>query len=410
MERFAKVRIALLTVAISALLASAALALPPTNAEVVFVRKVCSTFYAPTYCVQTMADINTWLPTRSPAHKPVLVDVGPGDWDFFSCSSQDNVTVRGAGRDTTRIVRNNVGGGAMNITNCANLTVENLTAHGSFVGVQWSQGGSSTWSNTDIFAGGTEFAAGTAFSIGWYDANPTGAPLHYFFGSRARALGTAVFNYGFFARGDAEHWFFGGEILATSETDQDTSQTAVLVGGTGDFRVFGTAIRSTVGAAVTSTIIAPLPPWTGGMHGVWVQDNGVFHAHGAIVSVSAGDSSDVNEVTGLQVLGTTAHAHTPDTAFFVSTGPDGSANRLLGNADDLQSPFLWQQGTEPPHAQHDNPGSAFLQSVRGADLFVETDCTSTDCSSVGTVPRLLISRPECDANGPWWDVQANACR
>jgi hypothetical protein len=148
------------------------------------------------------------------------------------------------------------------------------------------------------------------------------------------------------------------------------------------------------------------------MHGVLVQENGVFHAHGAIVSVSAETSEVAVGVTGLQVLGSSAFAHTPETAFVVNAGPGGASARLAGTATGaIQSPFLWQQGTEPPRSEPGVGSSPFVTSIRGADLFVETDCTTSGCSNVGTIPRLLIHRPECSgAGGPWWDVRANACR
>lgn len=381
----------------------------PTGAEIVLVRSDCASSSLPGFCFSSMAEVNAWIPTRTPPGHPVLIDVGPGDWDPFSCSNQNDITIRGAGREVTRIVRPSGGTGAMAFQNCHRIAVESLTAHGSFAGVTWSAGGSSTWSDTDMLGGGAELQAEGGFSIGWYDTGGCGGgAVHYFFGSRARALGAAAFNWGFVSR--CEHWFFGGEIEATSETDENTSQTAILVVDSGDIRVFGTAIRSNLGAAVTSNIFEPLPGVTGGMHGVYVQENGVFHAHGSIVNASADTSALPISVTGLNVNGASTLAHTPGTAFVVKAGPGGAASRLAGDGS-AQSPFLWQQGSAPPRSEPGNPGSPFVSSLQGADAFVETDCKPGGSCTGGGDPHLLLYSASCTgAAGPWFDVVTGSCR
>src|SRR5688572_15095798 len=40
----------------------------------------------------------TWMPS---AASPLLVDIGPGEFDEFACVNAGNVTLRGAGREQT---------------------------------------------------------------------------------------------------------------------------------------------------------------------------------------------------------------------------------------------------------------------------------------------------------------------
>ena len=410
-----KIQVVMLTIAaVFTVFKSAALAFPsppPTNSEVVYARKDCTNFHSPTYCVQSMADVNSWLATK-PQNNPVLIDVGPGTWeDFFVCSSQNNVTLRGSGRDTTRLV---VTGGfqqtAMLITSCVDLAVESLTAIGSGTGVSWGGTGSSTWTDTDLVGGGAGSPT-QQFAIGWYDQScGFEFPVHYFFGSRIMSLGNAFENYGFFPR-CAEHWFFGGEVTATNEVNRATNQTAVFVDGGAEVHFIGTTIRYQVGASTTNLISGPLGS-AGGIHGVYVQGAGsAFHSHGAIVNANGFDSELAQSATGIRLVGSNGFVHTHETAFVVNAGTGGTSARVTGDANDIQSPFLWHHATAPPRSVPGDPSSAFVSSIRGADLFVETDCTTSNCNSTGTIPRLMIHRPEWTAaNGPWWDVRANACR
>src|SRR5262245_21608697 len=179
-----------MTFLICGLAASAAFALPPNNAEMIFVRKSCSGFFASSVCVQSMADANAWLTTRTAAS--VSIDIGPGDWDGFECNGEDNVAVRGAGREVTRLIKHSSSFGAgdgvgMEIADCNRLDVESLTAHGDFAGVRWTGTGSSTWSDTDLIGGGAG-GAGEYFSMGWYDSGCVSTrPEHSFFGTRVKA-------------------------------------------------------------------------------------------------------------------------------------------------------------------------------------------------------------------------------
>jgi len=257
----------------------------------------------------------------------------------------------------------------------------------------------------DILAGGTGYSP-TNFSIGWYDEDATcedSKPLHYFFGSRVTALGNAAFNWGFSAR-CAEHWFFGGELMAKlASGESGASQTAVLVAGEGDFRLFGTAVRSNTGAASSGALYHPLASGSGGAHAVLVLDGGTFHAHGSILNVSADGSSASSDVTALGAASSATLAHTPGTAFVVKPGGGGgTGTRIADPGGKVQSPFLWPPGTSPPAAV----------STQGSDAFVETDCGSGggSCSS-GSEPHLMLYATSCSGSGgPWFDTVTGACR
>lgn len=401
------------------LLPGLAHALPPTDAEVIFVRKDCTSFFAPSMCVTSMADVTTWLPTRVPANNPVLVNVGPGDWDSFDCVSQDFVTIRGSGRDVTRILRTDTAQkGAIDVDDCAALAVENLTAHGSFAGVQWNGGGSSTWSDVDLLGGGSTVPssglAPTLFSIGWYDKDTSagcghGEALHYFFGSRVTALGNALQNDGYVAR-CSEVWFFGGEIQATSDGDTPGSmqQTAVLLNNhAADFRVFGSALRSNPGAAVSNSLVGVGQPELTAV----AATLGEFHMHGGIINVNANGSTQTVSVMGLLTSANTVRAHTPGTGWVALAANGGTAARVSGPNAKTQTPFLWQQGSEPPRSVPGDPTSAFVTSIQGSDLFVETDCVTGGSCSGGSDPHLMLYSEACaGTGGPWFDVVEGACR
>lgn len=186
-----------------------------------------------------------------------------------------------------------------------------------------------------------------------------------------------------------------------------TNQAALQIGSpSGDFRAFGSAVRSQVGAGID---VPTFGFSENEMTGVDAKV-GTFHMHGGIISVNAGGSSLDVGALGLVTAAATAQAHTPGTAFVVAAANDGTSTRLRGPAGVTQSPFLWQQRDEPPRSVPGDPASPFVGSIQGADLFVETDCSSTSCSG-GSDPHLMIYSESCvGAGGPWFDVVRGLCR
>lgn len=81
-------------------------------------------------CFDSMAAVDTWLKTVrfvGPT-KPTLVDIGPGTFKGWACSSS-NITLRGSGRDRT-ILTSVDGAGIFINAGCTNLNVQDLTVDG----------------------------------------------------------------------------------------------------------------------------------------------------------------------------------------------------------------------------------------------------------------------------------------
>jgi hypothetical protein len=410
-------------------LAAPVAATPPLDTEVVYLRKDCSSFVDPSVCFETMAAATDWLwgssgPRNPSAGDPVLVDIGPGDWDVFVCdassASRGWVTLRGSGRETTRIVRNeNAAAGAVEVTACDSLIFQDMTIHGNYAGVNWKgDGGSSTWTNTEIVAtgfGSVSGAFGALSNLAWYDNHPSTTcaeiALHYFYSSKVVVRGGASFQTAYSAK-CSEVWFYGGEITATHDADSELSMgssVAVNVLKQGDVRVFGSAIRSNTGGA-DSTSFPSIDSGTPGIVGV-IMNEGMFHMHGGIINASAEGSSEDNDVSALWVFSGATMAHTPGTAFIAKGSGTGSSWRVRGTASKIQAPFLWQSGPKPPGSTTEDN---VVLSADGQDMFVETDCGGSggSCASGGSEAHLMIYNPaRCtDPDSPWFDVMTGACR
>lgn len=135
-------------------LASVALAVPSavsaqaSDAPVVALRKDCDALtdaFESAHCFSTMADLVGWIQNvRKPNEaSPLTVLVGPGEFGLFRCSAgggvEGFVTLRGAGREATRIVDGFV---AMEVTGCRKMGFQDLTVAGGWAGVFWTGGGS----------------------------------------------------------------------------------------------------------------------------------------------------------------------------------------------------------------------------------------------------------------------------
>lgn len=377
----------------------AATAAVDPNAPVVFVEKDCGTQHD---CFETMADLTAWITaTRQPtAGDPLLVDVGPGEFDSFDCFGDfGHTTLRGSGREQTRVVGADIG---MQINDCDALEFLDLTVVADVYGVFWTSTGSSTWTDVDVIGG-----------IGaWYGWGNCGDDdEHYWFGSRlvsrvqpnpfvpSEGIGTAYFSQ------CPGNWLYGSEVAALGQEDSPTTisrMTGISVSGDGDVRLFGSTVRVSTLAMDPSTTVEKLRGVVVGApeNGANNQGRGVLHMHGGIISVVASNLGAV-DATGLKMIqqgGGTAFAHTPDTAFTVQPGQSGRPRRVVGTG--AQSPFLWPAGPEPP---------ANLESVSGYDLFVETDCTAAgNCEASGSQSHLMVYDTSCSA--AWRDVVTGRCR
>jgi hypothetical protein len=376
------------------------------NAPVVLLRQDCTGL---SNCFNTMASLQTWVwGTRSPStSNPLLVDIGPGEFGRFECPSatpaNGHVTFRGSGREQTRIKGgDSVNKGAITVHGCEKMSFLDLTLIGTAFGVVWDGGGSSQWSNVEVRAL-TNF---NFFAYGWYDiggCDPENKALHYWFGSKIHATGAYIANLGYYAK-CSENWFYGGEIevdmsnFAGQSTMAAGFNTAIRLEQNGDFRAFGSALRTHLG---------PFCGSVGSNVGVDIYDSGVFHMHGGIINatsapegISCASSVDLDS-TALRVQGS-GFAHTPATAFVVKPGGSGVAKRTLalGSATVL-SPFLWPAGQEPPD----------ITTITGSDLFVETDCDHNgNCDGSGNETHLMIYNAAACPASRWFDSTLGSCR
>lgn len=397
-----------------------------SNSEpIVLVREDCTGL---SNCFDVMDDLadtqdgwiwNCRFPTAS---SPLRVDVGPGTFDAFTCPEatpqNGHVSVHGAGREVTRLQRENpwedvAYHGAVTAFNCDDLEFSDLRLEAVSFGVAWHGAGSSTWIDVDVVAGipiGSSQPG--AIGYGWYDTDPSGGlgltcttdlASHYWYGSKIRVEGGTSNLVAYVAR-CSNNWFYGGEIEAvTDQTGGPLRQhTGIYVIEEGDFRGFGVALRTYIG--LKNKKVA-----AGGTIGVDVVGNGVFHTHGGIINTSTAGTIDGQtgqpkdaDATNIRVSGN-GFVHTPATAYVVSASGNGTAYRVDPSSTGIaQVPFLWPSGDEPPA----------VESMTGKDLFVETDCTSAGTCGGGatTEPHLMIFDEGCTTNGPWFDVVEGACR
>jgi hypothetical protein len=377
------------------------------NAPVVIVRQDCTGL---SDCFETMSGLQSWMwGTRLPsAANPLLVDIGPGEFDRFECPAatpaNGHVTFRGSGRDQTRIKGgDSVNKGAITASGCENLSFQDLTLIGTAFGVVWAGGGSSQWSNVEVRAV-TNF---NFFAYGWYDiggCDPENEAVHYWFGSKIHATGAFLANLGYYAK-CSENWFYGGEIEVdmSNYPGQTTASAAILsavrLEANGDFRAFGSALRAHLG---------PFCGSVGSHVAVDVQDSGAFHMHGGIINATAvpegiSCSSPVNLDSTAIAVQEDGFAHTPGTAFIVKAGGNGVATRTAaqGSGAMVQSPFLWPSGVEPPD----------IATITGFDLFVETDCDQNgDCDGAGNETHLMIYNETACPVSKWFDSTLGSCR
>ena len=387
-----------------------------TTSDIVNLRQDCSGVNADVKnCATTFAELLDWVwNTRKPsAASPLLIDVGPGDFDSFFCNNRTGttydtgfVTVRGSGPNNSAI-HNTTKRHAVITSNCTNITFQDISiiadidnSDPTVAGIQWIGGGTSVWSNVQVKTTST-----SPVTYGWYDVAGVSAidceGVHYWFGSKISVAARAG-SFGYKSN-CGETWFYGGDIEVYIDNDTPTSgaaMSAVQVGD--DVRIFGSTVRAVFDPNTTNVALDI------SMTGVSVARTGTFHMHGGIINVDASRATSSLDVTGVSAApaptGTTDTnaLHTPMTAFRLSAGGNGNVIRVSG--DSVESPYTWPKSTTPPS----------ITSTTGSDTFVETDCDSSgncnDSASTEKHPHLMIYDASCTTNGTWFDVVTNACR
>jgi hypothetical protein len=405
------------------------------DAEVILVRKSCvvGASILPN-CFEYMGGFDEeWPPQdhfvdywineiRTPtASTPLLVDIGPGQFLGMTVSCLNDtyngpakvaghITFRGSGQRTTKMKGN--GGGISLLDNatffitgdCIKMAFQDMTINainagtGPFGGpVIWVgrvTGGSSTWSNIELFSNGPRL---------WYDECGSGGsvPVHYFFSSKM-TMNLKNADREAFRLECGELWVFGSEIsvFGTDSMDPaigDTFFSAIrMTNSAVSVQLFGTLVRAIQGDGDSSLIPG------GTVYGVKNDVSAAFHMHGGNMRVSA---SDTTNAIGIEA-GTSGTVHTPDTAFVIEADT-GTATRLSGNPANIKSPFLWQSGPFPPQASDE---TNVILSMDGKDMFVETDCDALGICTSGDESHLMVYDDDCATDGPWRDAMTGRCR
>jgi len=399
------------------------------SAEVVKLRQNCSGI---SNCATTFSELLDWTwNTRQPnAINPLTIDIGPGIFPLIRyvnnepfplnlCSNGGHVSFKGAGQGITTIggigkpygQAFNIGTkyhSSVGIIDCNKLSFQDMTissdvASGNGVysvhhGVGWFGGGDSTWTNVSIEASNYAWIDTCLSNTGQVPGN------HVWFGSSIKSISaTNYYNIGY-ASTCGNSSFYGGEIFSIKEAAAVTPGTLVAVAAKGNqasINIYGSLIRSigmpnSIGMGVFSSgnTIAL------GQGGIVAMDGAVVHMHGGIISVLSNSSAN-SSLFGV-AASNGGMVHTPDTAFGMRPAGTGSAIRVINNGATIHSPFMWPEDSVPPS----------ITSVTGADVFVETDCSSTGCQTTGDQPHMLIYSEACGNNGssPWFDIVTSSCR
>jgi hypothetical protein len=304
------------------------------------------------------------------------------------------VSVIGSGRQQSRFVRVGSGGegtvngacrGGITIENCQKMDFSQLAGVGS-TGILWMGGGFATWSDVDMIGEkvGTTCGAG---ALGWYDQPGAGGrSLHYVFGSRAIGRSSTHLNASGFDAGDAEVWFYGGDIVAEVSGSM-WNAFAVISSADADVRLFGTTVRAQVKPGGFASDLA----------GAYAADGGMLHLHGGIINASADQGTGNISAWGIQAEDSGTHVHAPGTAFVVKAKGTGVATRVSTTGGAMvESPYVWPADTSPPAAD----------APHGSDAFVETDVGGGSNEA-----HLMVRDTSCTgAGGNWRDMATGACR
>jgi hypothetical protein len=337
------------------------------NASVVHLRTSCALpgGAALDNCFTSTSAVTDWLWNGGRNSEPssldqVAVHVGPGDFEPLDCAGAMRgwTSFIGSGRESTRFVRTGPQSidpvlgtcpGAITTQDCTGLSFQRLGAQGTPFGVAWKGDGSSRWENVDITADGG--ACGYVLvGAGWYDFGGSGESVNYFWNMRflGRGGGHALFA---FESLSSENWIYGSDFFLDLQSAQFGAAT-LYVANTGDVRAFGSTVR----AALAQNSNHP------NLVGILTNGNAAVHLHGSIVNVSAPDNQYGASVTAVNAI--SGFVHTPGTAFVLRPAPGGTSTRLSSGGGNIDSPFLWPPGTDPPQN---------FSSRTGADLFVKTN-------------------------------------
>lgn len=327
-------------------------------------------------CFEYSSDLTAWMRDirRPNATSPLQVTIGPGTHADVIRMICDPVTTgytgytsfQGSGRTTTII--DGQGSVPIRAKDCTHLSFSDMKVTSANY-ILWSGGGESRWNNVEISTGGNS----------WRESECAASKGKHYWSASIFRLGEVPNGNGYTALCD-ESWFYGSEIV--TETDAGLGQSLIRADGAGEIHVYGGAIRA---LDFTSTMTLAT-----------AQNGGSIHIHGTGLDMLT--SADATARVFYATAGGMIHANT--SSYNLKTGSNGSIIRIEQNGGTIHAPYQWQPLADPPA----------VASVDGADLAVETDCSSTSCDNTGTRPHLLIYDTACTANGPWYDIAVGQCR
>lgn len=344
--------------------------------DVIYLRINCEALQN---CATTMEEVVSWIGnTRMPnAASRLTVDIGPGQFGPFSCTNGGYTTLRGAGRTNTTIGGPDAYIGVA-VLNCADLDFENLRITkktGTFNTINWTGGGSSTWSNVDVIGSG----------YGWVDMDASGSAavctsqsrsVHYWFNSRIVTKTDVGLTKGYVIQ-CSESWFFGSEITAKVTASSPQAFALSVSNSLSEAHVYGSVIRTVAAPGIVNALTGVLAL------------NAKLHIHGTGIDVIGNGASSI---TALYASGSGGEIHANVSAYNLSTGTGGSITRIFNNGSHVHAPYLWEEHSNPPN----------ITSVNGADMAMVTGGTSDGH------PHLVVYDSSCASK--WYDTTDKICR
>lgn len=293
----------------------------------------------------------------------LIVEVGPGSYGQFFCNgiTDRNISVRGAGIDTTTIASLTLLGG------CPDITFSDLTIGGT--GINYAvaviePGTTTTWINVKMAGPWQEYCEGVS-------TVPAGR--HTWHGSQIIA------DHGYYEVECDDSWFFGSEITSQGDLSQGIVNPFRVMGA--ELHVYGSVIRALgTGTGAASTLL-PLTAVT--------AIGGNTHIHGTGIDVISVDGAPAS-VTALSASNG-AIIHASEAAFNLSTGVGGTVTRIDNQGGTVRSPYLWEN---LPASGKD------FSSETGADM---TTITNTSDGQ----PHLVIYSNLCTSK--WYDIVDKVC-
>ena len=340
-----------------------------------------------------------WVTRQPSASSPLIVDISPGVYsipDQMFCEDKGNVTFRGSGSSNTIITGGKTNGSdpaVMDINNCNALSFQHLTirsntrnaSNGSLVAVKWYGAGSSEWSNV-VLEGTTH---------GWYAKACTGSN-HNWHSSVINVTTNASTYYAVAYFGNCgETNIFGSELSAINKLGTPQGMRALNIGDeAGIINIIGSSLKVYSNTTVRSWALGDLSA----VH-IGGTDSKIYLSGGLIsVIADTNEDQDVGALyAGVQGWQAGGYIKASNVNYDMRPGGSGLIKRIsivsVPPEPDgvIEAPHQWPNSDIPPN----------IQSINGADTFIDTS---------GTVPTMFIYHQGCSGAGGSWVSISGTCR